>query len=147
MLISLCRDLCQELGGSLIFTNGRITCRAGVRSGAAHGLGTRRVPSPEEDKESGNPLVQSTPMEGDFDSVVGRLDVSQDFIELAKKVFDSCQTCIRDTCTGGNSSQVGMPSACRPNCPPQRQTGHVDCYVRAPALVHGLPMRTPSPFK
>ena len=49
-------------------------------------------------------------MDADFVATVGRLDVSQDFVELAKKVYDSCQGCIKDACTGGHTSQVGMRS-------------------------------------
>ena len=54
-------------------------------------------------------------MEAEFQETIGRLDVSKDFLELARRVFDSCLPCVRDTCTEGQSSQVGHPFQHRAN--------------------------------
>ena len=45
----------------------------------------------------------------EFEETIARIDVSLDFLELARRVFDSCLPCVRDTCSEGQSSQVGHP--------------------------------------
>ena len=85
-------------------------------------------------------------MDADFLATVGRLDVCQDFVELAKKVFDSCQGCIKDACTGGHSSQVGMCPLCTAGLWARRLVRHCSQRLLS-GCCNSLYLPALSPFK